>query len=75
MIPTSISDFRGPVIIVPQMKDPSTHYLSYRMDVDFRRIYEQLEYWSYPIKWTDRLFQNCMEQNYSQPWMVKIWLL
>ena len=38
--------FASPIIIVPKKKDPTTNEIAYRMVIDFRKINEQLEYWS-----------------------------
>ena len=48
------SNFASPFIIVPKMIDLSTHKLTYRMVVDFRKINEQLKYWSCPLMKIDR---------------------
>ena len=39
----STSNFASPVIIFPKKKDPTTHKITYRMVVDFRKMNEQLE--------------------------------
>ena len=43
---SNLENFASLVIIVPKKKDPTTHEITYRMVVDFRKMNEQLENWS-----------------------------
>ena len=58
IISPSTSSFTIPVIIVPQKKNSPTNDISYRTVVDFRKISEQLEYWSFPLKRSDTIFSK-----------------
>ena len=58
------SYLKSSIIIVPKKKEPSTYEVTYRMVVGFRKISEQLEYWSYPLMRIESS-QNFMEPNYS----------
>ena len=57
MLP-STSIFSSPIIIVAKKKDISTHEVTYRMVVDFKKIAEQLKYQSYPLMGIDRIFSK-----------------
>ena len=52
------SNFASLGIIVPKKKDPTRHKITCRMVVDFRKINEQLEYWSYPLICIYRIFSK-----------------
>ena len=54
----STANFASPVIIVPKRKDLTTHEITYRMVVDFRKMNEQLEYCSYLLMCTDRILSK-----------------
>ena len=54
----STSKFASLVIIVPKKKDPTTHEITYMMVVDFRKMNEELGYWSYPLMHIDRIFSK-----------------
>ena len=56
IISLPIPNFISPVIIVPKKKYPSTHEIAFKMVIDFRKINEQLIYWSYPLMRIDRFF-------------------
>ena len=57
-ISPSTLKFASPVIIVPKQKDPVKLEITYRMVVNFRKMNEQLEYWSYPLMHIDRIFSK-----------------
>ena len=54
----STSNFASTIVIVAKKKDPSTPVI-YRMVLDFRKINEQITYWSYPLMWIDRILSEC----------------
>ena len=54
----STSGFTSSVIIGLKKKDPSTHEVTYRMVVDFRKSNEQLEYWPFPLMRIQRIFSK-----------------
>ena len=58
IISPSTSNFASLVIIVPKKKEPTIHKITYRMVVDFRKMNEQLEYWSYPFMCSNRILSK-----------------
>ena len=58
IISLSTSDFASQVIIAHKKKDPTTHEITFKMVVGFRKMNEQLEYWSYPLMCIDIIFSK-----------------
>ena len=54
----STSNFASPVFIVSKIKDPNTYEITHRMVVNFRKMNDQLECWSYPLMCIDRIFSK-----------------
>ena len=58
IIPPSTSNVASPLIIAPKKKVPSTHEVTYRKIVDYRKINEQIKNWFYALMRIDIIFSK-----------------